>query len=100
MFVLYKLYFDLSKIIFHLPATFVAFFKQTFSQSLHNMSTIIYNRFDEEVHPPRLSPDYKSTVLRAPTKPLIVVKQSLSESTGPLFGDFNLCPLDQDLTKK
>ena len=30
MFVLYKLYFDLSKIIFHLPATFVVSFKQIF----------------------------------------------------------------------
>jgi protocatechuate 3,4-dioxygenase beta subunit len=63
------------------------------------MSQIIYHPLDMEVHPPKLFPDYKSTVLRAPTKPLIPLKQSLSELTGPLFGDFNLGPLDHDLTR-
>lgn len=63
------------------------------------MSQPIYNHFDREVHPPYLSPDYKSTVLRAPSKPLVVIKQSLSELTGPIFGDMNVGPLDHDLTK-
>jgi protocatechuate 3,4-dioxygenase, beta subunit len=63
------------------------------------MSQIIYNSFDREVHPPYLSPDYQSTVLRAPSKPLMVLKQSLSELTGPVFGDFNLGEFDNDLTK-
>ncbi len=62
------------------------------------MSQLIYNTFDYEVQPPRLAPDYKSTVLRAPSKPLVVVKQSLSELTGPVFGDFNLGEFDHDLT--
>ena len=63
------------------------------------MTHLIYNQFDYEVHPPRLSPDYKSTVLRAPSQPLVVLKQSLSELTGPLFGDFKLGEFDHDLTK-
>lgn len=63
------------------------------------MSTIVYNRFDQEVQPPRLHPGYKSTVLRSPQKPLVVVKQSLAELSGPLFGDFRLGELDHDLTK-
>ncbi|CAH0994398.1 Protocatechuate 3,4-dioxygenase beta chain [Emticicia aquatica] len=63
------------------------------------MSNIIYNLFDREVHPPYLSPEYKSTILRAPTMPLIPLKQSLSELSGPIFGDFNLGEFDNDLTK-
>lgn len=63
------------------------------------MSDIIYNLFDREVHPPYLSPDYKSTILRAPSKPLIPLKQSLSELSEPIFGDFNLGEFDSDLTK-
>lgn len=63
------------------------------------MSNIIYNHFDPEVQPARLYPDYTSTILRAPSKPLILLKQSLSELTGPVFGDFNLGEFDNDLTK-
>ncbi len=63
------------------------------------MSQIIYNQFDREVQPAYLAPEYKSTILRAPTKPLVILKQSLSELTGPVFGDFNLGKLDHDLTK-
>ncbi|MFN4147761.1 MAG: protocatechuate 3,4-dioxygenase subunit beta [Runella sp.] len=63
------------------------------------MSEIIYRRFDPQVQPSKLYPAYKSTVLRAPQKPLVVLKQSLTELTGPLFGDFELGPLDHDLTK-
>lgn len=63
------------------------------------MSDLTYNQFDREVQPPYLAPDYKSTVLRAPTKPLVVIKQSLSELTGPVFGEMHVGPLDHDLTK-
>jgi protocatechuate 3,4-dioxygenase, beta subunit len=55
--------------------------------------------FDEEVHPPYLDTDYKSTLLRAPTKPLLIQKESLSQTTGPLFNDYSLGALDHDLTK-
>jgi protocatechuate 3,4-dioxygenase beta subunit len=63
------------------------------------MSQIIYNSFDREVQPAYLTPEYKSTIYRAPQKPLVLLKQSLSELTGPVFGDFNVGPLDHDLTK-
>jgi protocatechuate 3,4-dioxygenase, beta subunit len=63
------------------------------------MEDITYNKLDREVQPPYLAPEYKSTILRAPKKPLIVLKQSLSELSGPLFGDFELGEYDHDLTK-
>lgn len=54
---------------------------------------------DWEVHPPYLYPDYKSTVLRAPSKPLIPMKHTLSESTGPVYGQESVGQFDNDLTK-
>ena len=42
---------------------------------------------------------YKSTVKRAPTKPLIPMAHTLSELTGPVYGHDDLNPLDNDLTK-
>ena len=49
--------------------------------------------------PPYVSPEYKSTVLRGPTKPLIPLKQTLSEMTGPVYGHESVGPLDHDMTK-
>ncbi len=57
------------------------------------------SRRDWNSHPPYLSPGYKSTLLRAPTKPLIPIKQALSELTGPVYGHEKLRPLDHDLTR-
>jgi len=54
---------------------------------------------DWDSQPPLVAPDYKSTRLRGATKPLIPIKQSLSELTGPVFGHDALHPLDNDLTK-
>ena len=50
-------------------------------------------------HPPMISPDYKSTLYRAPKKPLIPLKQSLSELTGPVYGHESVAAGDTDLTK-
>ncbi|MEQ9812318.1 MAG: protocatechuate 3,4-dioxygenase subunit beta [Azospirillaceae bacterium] len=50
-------------------------------------------------HPPYLSPGYKSTVLRAPSKPLIPLRHTLSEMSGPVYGHDAIHPLDNDLTK-
>ena len=50
-------------------------------------------------HPPLVAPDYKSTRLRGATKPLVPIVQSLSELTGPVFGQDSLGELDNDLTK-
>ncbi len=50
-------------------------------------------------HPPLNYPPYRSTALRAPTKPLIPIARSLSETTGPIYGDESVGPLDNDLTR-
>ena len=50
-------------------------------------------------HPPMISPEYKSTIYRAPKQPLIPIKQSLTELTGPVYGHECLDPLDNDLTR-
>jgi len=53
----------------------------------------------EDVHPPHLYPPYKSTILRSPTKPLIIVKESLKNFSLPVYGDSIIGNLDNDLTK-
>src|SRR3546814_2670858 len=58
-----------------------------------------YTPRDWAAHPPLIAPDYKSTRLRGTTKPLIPIRQSLSELTGPVFGQDSLGPLDHDLTR-
>lgn len=58
-----------------------------------------YNARDWESHPPLVHPDYKSTRLRGPTQPLLPLRQSLSELTGPAFAPDSLGPLDHDLTR-
>jgi protocatechuate 3,4-dioxygenase beta subunit len=50
------------------------------------------------VHPPLAWPDYKSTLLRAPSQPLVLLPQRLTEITGPLFGESRIRPADNDLT--
>lgn len=57
------------------------------------------NQSDHSGHPPRLFPDYKSTVLRAPLKPLVQLKPSLAELSGPIFDISELGKLDHDLTR-
>ncbi len=58
-----------------------------------------YSPRDWGSHPPIIAPDYKSTNLRGATKPLIPIQQSLSELTGPVFGQDSLGEFDNDLTK-
>jgi protocatechuate 3,4-dioxygenase, beta subunit len=53
-----------------------------------------------DVHPPYLYPDYKSTRLRAPEKPLVILPDGLSEVTGPAYGHGRVGPLDHDLTRQ
>ena len=53
---------------------------------------------DRDSHPPMIHPDYKSTLYRAPKKPLVPLKQSLSELTGPVFGHESVGVSDADLT--
>jgi protocatechuate 3,4-dioxygenase beta subunit len=48
--------------------------------------------------PPYLYPDYRSTRLRAPKRPLVRLPETLSEASGPVYGDSRVDPLDADLT--
>lgn len=54
---------------------------------------------DWSSHPPFLYPDYKSTILRAPKKPLVPLKQNLNELTAPVYGHENTKESDRDLTQ-
>jgi protocatechuate 3,4-dioxygenase beta subunit len=49
--------------------------------------------------PPYLYPDYRSTRLRAPRKPLLLLPHTLSELTGPVYGHDDVEELDHDLTQ-
>jgi protocatechuate 3,4-dioxygenase beta subunit len=48
--------------------------------------------------PPYDYPDYVSTVLRAPRRPLFLLPEELHDPTGPVFGDGTVDPSDSDLT--
>jgi protocatechuate 3,4-dioxygenase, beta subunit len=57
-------------------------------------------RGEANVHPPANSPDYRATALRHPLQPLVVVPQTLTELSGPVFGHDAVGPLDHDLTRQ
>jgi protocatechuate 3,4-dioxygenase beta subunit len=59
-----------------------------------------YRRDVADVHPPLLWPDYRSTVRRAPSRPLVLLPHSLTELTGPLLGADRVGALDHDLTRQ
>lgn len=48
-------------------------------------------------HPPALTPGYKSSVLRSPVHAPIALPNSVSETTGPVFGHSDIAPGDHDL---
>ena len=50
------------------------------------------------LHPPLDSPGYRSTVLRAPSQPLVLLPHNLTEITGPLLGAERVRATDSDLT--
>jgi len=60
--------------------------------------TLAYPIASNTAHPPRLSPAYKSTVKRSPQKPLIIMRHTLSELTGPVYGHETVRENDHDLT--
>lgn len=59
-----------------------------------------YHRHSPKSQPPYLYPPYVPTLSRAPRKPLIVLPHTLSEVTGPLFGDSEIAETDNDLTRQ
>jgi len=54
---------------------------------------------DRLIHPPAFTPNYKTSVARSPRHALLSLENSLSEVTGPLFGQHELGPLDNDLIR-
>ncbi len=52
------------------------------------------------IDPPYYYPDYVGTRLRAPKEPLVLLPHTLSELTGPIFGDGAVGELDNDLTRQ
>jgi len=59
-----------------------------------------YRPDDEQTQPPYRYEAYRSTSLRAPSRPLIPITQTLSEITGPIFGTEVIGPFDDDLTRQ
>ncbi|MEM7374652.1 MAG: protocatechuate 3,4-dioxygenase subunit beta [Bacteroidota bacterium] len=50
-------------------------------------------------HAPLIYPGYKSTLIRNPTKPLIVVPEELAALDMPVYGDSAIGEFDHDLTR-
>ena len=59
-----------------------------------------YRRPPADCDPPNDAPAYRSTGLRHPAQPLVVIPQTLSEITGPVYGYGPVGPLDDDLTRQ
>jgi protocatechuate 3,4-dioxygenase beta subunit len=59
-----------------------------------------YRRPPAGVHPPLDAPEYRATALRHPGQPLVLIPQTLSERTGPVFGQEAIRPGDHDLTRQ
>ena len=52
------------------------------------------------LHPPLASPAYRSTILRSPAQPPVLLRQRLTEVTAPLLGEGRIGPGDNDLTRQ
>jgi protocatechuate 3,4-dioxygenase, beta subunit len=50
--------------------------------------------------PNYLHPPYRSSIKRAPSRPLILLPHTLSEITGPVYGHDRVRPTDSDLTQQ
>ncbi|MGD9902992.1 MAG: protocatechuate 3,4-dioxygenase subunit beta [Vicinamibacterales bacterium] len=61
---------------------------------------MVIPRGDAYVHPPANAPAYRATALRHPLRPLVVIPQTLTELTGPVYGREAVGPLDHDLTRQ
>jgi protocatechuate 3,4-dioxygenase, beta subunit len=59
-----------------------------------------FDRSSLSAHPPYLYPAYRSTQLRSPKRPLVIIPQTLSELSGPVFGHEACKPGDDDLTRQ
>jgi protocatechuate 3,4-dioxygenase beta subunit len=57
-------------------------------------------RRDDASHPALATPEYRSTALRAPRRERLLLPQTPTELTGPLFGAGRVGALDHDLTRQ
>jgi protocatechuate 3,4-dioxygenase beta subunit len=62
--------------------------------------SLIYPLESLKAHPANASPDYRSTLKRAPSQPPILLPHTLSELTGPVFGHVAVSETDMDLTRQ
>ena len=69
---------------------------------LTNQRSIVtpYRRHEPGSQPASLHEAYRSSVLRAPSKPLIFLPHTLSEVTGPVYGHGDIAETDNDLTRQ
>jgi len=61
---------------------------------------VIYPRPPAGTHPPNNSPGYRSTILRHPKQPLVIVPHTMSELTGPVYPYGRIDANDTDLTRQ
>jgi protocatechuate 3,4-dioxygenase beta subunit len=54
----------------------------------------------EDVHPPLDHPDYRSTTLRVPKRPLVILPERFRDLESPVYGHADLGELDNDLTRQ
>ena len=59
-----------------------------------------YPRPPAGTHPPNDSPGYRSTALRHPKEPLVIIPPTLSEITGPAYPYGRVQATDNDLTRQ
>jgi len=63
-----------------------------------NRELPVFPKVPSLTQPEYLHPPYKSSLKRAPTRPLILLPPALRERTGPVFGHAAVRPGDADLT--
>jgi protocatechuate 3,4-dioxygenase, beta subunit len=61
---------------------------------------VIYRRPATGTHPPNNSPGYRSTILRHPKQPLVIIPHTMSELTGPVYPYGHIDSTDNDLTRQ
>ena len=59
-----------------------------------------YSRAGNAADPAYLSPGYVGTRTRSPQRPLVIIPQTLSEITGPVYGHSDALPQEADLTRQ
>ncbi len=68
--------------------------------SLPAQRVVPYRRYYPGTQPEYLHPPYVNSLNRAPQLPLIRIPQTLSETTGPVFGPEHIDPKAADLTRR